>query len=153
MREKIEFGLKVLSICVIPDVLTAIRCLYNACCLQHYATLIQMVVCLGIACPLGATFVFYIQWKAAGYYLILSFGYGISALCEVVILYYVNWGKILKKVQKNTEMKNTAVLEVSNLSRNEKICLVLRYGILFAIGICIFSFTCLFLFGTNIQRN
>ena len=32
-------------------------------------------------------------------------------------------------------MKNTAVLEVSNLSRNGKICLVLRYGILFAIGI------------------
>ena len=58
MREKIEFGLKVLSICVIPDVLTAIRCPYNACCLQHYATLIQMLVCLGIACPLGATFVF-----------------------------------------------------------------------------------------------
>ena len=143
MRVKIEFGLKILSICVIFDVLTAIRGLYNACGLQHYATLIQMLICLGIACPLGVSFAFYIPWKAAGYYLILSVGYGISALCEVMILFCVNWDKIVKKVQRNTEMKNNTVSEVSNLSRNEKICLILRYGILFAIGICIFLFTCL----------
>ena len=149
MREKIEFGLKILSVCVIPDVLTTIRGLYNACCLQHYATLVQMLFCLGIACPLGAVLVFYISWKAAGYYLIVSVGYGISALFEVSILFCVNWDTVLKKVQLNTEMRNNTILEVKKLSQNEKICLMLRYGVLFAIGICIFSLTCFILWGNK----
>ncbi|KAI6647563.1 Multidrug and toxin extrusion protein 1-like [Oopsacas minuta] len=140
MREKIELGMRILSITIIADMYTTVRGIFTGCCLQFYATLVQFVFMV-VFSPLAAFIVFYIPWRAAGYYLILSIGSMISALIEIVILYCCNWNNIHELVLRNTEMKNKlTIIELPIQSRREKTFLLLRYIMLLFIGIWIFVF-------------
>ena len=141
MREQIEFGLRILSVCIFADMLTAMRGIFNACCLQVYATVIQFVCVVLIACPLAALLACNVAWRAASYYLILSIGYVMAFVFEILVLYCINWDRILQKVSLNTSEQQQQQQTADNLDTIplfRKILFIIRYSILFLIGIFLF---------------
>ena len=152
MREKIEFGIKILSICIISDIINTVRGIMNACCLQFYSTLIHFVCNILIASPLGVLLAYYVPWRAAGYYLMPSVGMLVCVLIEISILCCYNWkyiaGKVLQNVSSQKEDMTDPLLTNSDnliapvhpISQATKTFLVLRYMILILTGVGVFVF-------------
>ena len=151
MREKIEFGIKIISICIISDIINTVRGIMNACCLQFYSTLIHFVCNVLIASPLGVLFAYYVPWRAAGYYLMPSVCMLVSVLIGILFLYCLDWETIVGDVLHNTTVieHNPEIRLLLNskesyipsaLSLHTKIFLFLRLLIILLIGIAIFLF-------------
>ena len=143
MREQIEFGIRIVSFANNASILLAIRGILNACCLQVYATVIQFICTFLIACPLAAVFAYYVAWRAAGYIFILSVGYDMATVVEILVLYFYNWDKILQNVLLNTtEMEQQSSVDqlstMNNYYLSGKIFLVFRYLSLLLFGILLF---------------
>ena len=147
MRREIEFGIRIVSICILSDSLCTVRGIFNACCLQHIATVIQFIFSVLISAPLGCVFAYYVAWRSAGYSLIIGVGFSLSAGSIITILYLYNWNKIIEKVLKNTESQaimNTSP-EDSSITQFHKLMLSLRYFLILTAGLIVFTTTYLLL--------
>ena len=145
MRREIEFGIRIVSICILSDSLCTVRGIFNACCLQHIATIIQLVLSLLLSGPLGCVFAYYVAWRSAGYTLIIGVGYTLSACSTIFILYKYNWNTIIEKVLKNTKpevsLNITAKDSLAPLTQSHKLMLTLQYVIIIAAGGIVFTTT------------
>ena len=143
MREQIELGIRIVSFANIGPIIIVIRGILNACCLQVYATVIQFVCTYLIACPLAAIGAYYVVWRAAGYIVILSVGYDMAIVIEILVLYFYNWDKVRSLVSLNTtEMEqqsaNDQLSTMNIFSHSRKIFLVFRYLTFLSFGILLF---------------
>ena len=144
-RLEIESGLKIVGVLVTTDVFFAIRGICNACCLQMKVFIGQLFIMI-VTTTLGCVLVYYVTWKAVGYYLFVAIGYCISFCYCLILLSISNWDKIAKRVSQNTSEKHlynkpletTHQQEESNFSNCGNIALLMRYIILLLIGIVTF---------------
>ena len=84
-----------------------------------------------------------IDWRAAGYILILSVGYEMAIVIEILVLYFYNWDKVRSLVSLNTtEMEQQSADDqlstVNIFSHSRKIFLVFRYLTFLSFGILLF---------------
>ncbi|KAI6649533.1 Serine protease 23 [Oopsacas minuta] len=70
-RLQIEFGIRLLGVIILSDIVYILRGIYNACCLQNVETLTRFLISIFISTPLGCVLTYFIIWRAAGYYLIM----------------------------------------------------------------------------------
>ena len=147
MRREIEFGIRIVSICILTDSWSTVRGILNACCLQHIAIIIQLFFALLLSVPLGCVTAFYVPWRAAGYTLITGVGFLLSSSTTILILYWYNWNKIIEKVLTNTNSELSLNLTTSSapLTYSHKLMLTLRYAVLFAAGVILLTATYLVL--------
>ncbi|KAI6657717.1 Multidrug and toxin extrusion protein 1-like [Oopsacas minuta] len=172
MREQIEFGVKIVGLCVSLDTFSAIRGIATACGLQFYALLIQFTFLIIISAPLGVVLTFYVSWRAVALILIPSIGYFISSIFLLILLYCYSWDNIQNKVSLDSRLQNPNLNErqllVSDddpplpsssqdsnggtpypfppLSNLHNIFRILRFLILLIIGIIIFVLVCSYVF-------
>ena len=146
MRLEIEFGIKIVSVCILTDSLFTWRGIFNACCLQHIATAIALVCSVLISAPLACVFSYYVSWRAAGYYLIAALGFLLCTVCQIIVLYCYNWRTIIERVSANTRSdRDSSYLseQVSpSFNRSSVLMLVLKYVTFLVPGI--FVFVCAF---------
>ncbi|KAI6660799.1 Multidrug and toxin extrusion protein 1 [Oopsacas minuta] len=136
MRVQIEFGIRVLTFCILSDILTALRSILTVCSLHLYATFIQFVCVLLIGSPLGILVAFYVPWRAAAYYLMPSLFSIIAFFLQLLLLYFHDWRKILDKVESNVYSKDTSSTHQPTIN---KAFLLFRYLLLIFIGIALFA--------------
>ena len=141
-RKQIEFGLRIVSLCTFSDVLYTSRGICNACCLQARAIVGQLPIMI-LATSLGCVLAYFIQWQAAGYYLVLAIGLSFCCFYNILILYLSNWEVIARKVSQNTHINGLtfSVEDSSQLlfSRAKKIILFSRYLIILLSGFIVFA--------------
>ncbi|KAI6656069.1 Multidrug and toxin extrusion protein 2-like [Oopsacas minuta] len=135
MRVQIEFGIRILSFCILSDIRTALRSILTVCSLHLYGTFIHFVCVLLIASPLGILVAFYVPWRAAAYYLMPSLFSIIAFFLHLLLLYFYDWRKILDKVELNVYSKDTSSTLKPTINRA---FLLFRYLLLIFIGITLF---------------
>ena len=139
MRVQIEFGLRIVSFCILSDVLLGIRSILIVCSLQLHAILIQFVCNLLLASPLAIVLSYYVSWRASGYILMPAVFSMLAFLLQILLLYFYDWNKIISKVQKNTNSQDIDIsVEGPSYNTSMKILLTLRYVVLLCIGLAIF---------------
>lgn len=153
MRDQVEFGFKILGLCIFLETYSSIRNILTACCLQFHSILIQFIIIVMISTPIGVVLSFYVAWRAVVFTLVVSVGHSISALVLILILYCYNWDNILNKVLENSSLRNQNADQDSSddskdisLSKRTKIFVVLRYLVVLTIGVSIFTITCIVIF-------
>ena len=155
-RNEIEFGIRILTIAFVSDIECCLKGICNACCLQNFVIISEIIWLLSVATPLGCALAYFVSWKAAGYYLFLSIGYLASAISLIILLFYYDWQKIAKKVSSNISQMNqkSEYNESSHLNTNlvstlapeyscsRKCLLISRYLIILAISCAVFMLIC-----------
>ena len=150
VREQIEFGIKIISLCLVSEMEAVTRGICNACCLQNLALMGKYLCLILISIPAGCVFAYFVSWKAVGYCLMLAMGFLASSIWNITLLSCYNWQKIARKVLQNTLQANEdsepsdRSINVPSLSidysKGLKCLLISRYIIILLISIMAFVF-------------
>ena len=139
MSLEIEFGLRIVSFCILSDIFLAVRSILTVCSLQLHAILIQFVCNILLASPLAIMLSYYVSWRASGYILMPAVFSMLAFLLQILLLYFYDWNKIISKVQKNTNSQDIDIsVNGPSLNTSMKTLLMLRYVVLLCIGLAIF---------------
>ena len=145
MSLEIEFGLRIVSFCILSDIFLAVRSILTVCSLQLHAILIQFVCNILLASPLAIMLSYYVSWRASGYILMPAVFSMLAFLLQILLLYFYDWNKIISKVQKNTNSQDKDIsVNGPSLNTSMKTLLMLRYVVLLCIGLAIFISVLLF---------
>ena len=138
MRVQIELGLRIISFCILSDILLALRNILIVCSLQLHAILIQFVCNLLLASPLAIVLSYYVSWKAGGYLLIPAVFSLFAFLLQILLLYFYDWNKIISKVQTNINFQDIDIsVNGPSYSTSMRTLLILRYIVLLCTGLAI----------------
>ena len=145
MREQIEFGIRIVSVCLVADIECTLRGVCNACCLQGLILVVKFIYTVPIAYSLGCLLAYFVSWRSAGYSLFLAFGLLISAITYAFILYCYSWDKIYARVVRNTLQYSTGepseersdLLQKGPLPK-VKCLLVLKYAAILLVSSIVF---------------